>query len=76
MEERRLTAGEADVARILIESGAQKVDEPVKRDKPLKKARSKAELTRVRQGYVLIVLTSINVTIGLLLLAYQVGILP
>lgn len=78
MEERRLTPGEAEVAKILIESGGRKVDEdmPSKEDKkPLKKARSEAELTRVRQGWTLIVLSSFNVAIALLLLAYQLGIL-
>jgi hypothetical protein len=45
------------------------------KDKPLKPARSKAELTRVKQGWALIMLSSFNVTLSLLILAHQLGIL-
>jgi hypothetical protein len=45
------------------------------KSKPLKPARSKAELTRVKQGWALIVLSSFNITISLLILAHQLGIL-
>ena len=43
-EERKLTVGETDVARILIESGGRKVD-----GKSLKPARSEAELKALEQ---------------------------
>lgn len=41
----------------------------------LRPARSQAELIRVRQGWTLIVLASLNVLIGLALLAAHFGII-
>lgn len=65
-----------EVAKIMIEAGAQKVDEePVKKSKPLKPARSQAELTRVRQGYLLISLNCLNVCIGALIALRAFGLI-
>lgn len=60
----------ADVALIETEAEAIKHE-----GKPLRHARSQAELTRVKQGWALITLSSINLMIALLILAHQLGIL-
>lgn len=43
---------------------------------PLKHARSQAELTRVRQGWVLIALAATNVVITSVVLLHSFGIIP
>jgi hypothetical protein len=44
-------------------------------EKPLKKARSKAEVTRVRQGYLLIFLNTTNVVIAGLIALKTFGLI-
>lgn len=46
-----------------------------KNHKPLKPARSEAELTRVRQGWMLISLNCLNVTMTVLILLKTFGII-
>lgn len=50
---------DAELARIRAEVSAETHD-----GKPLKKARSRAELTRVKQGHLLIMLNCLNVIIA------------
>jgi hypothetical protein len=53
----------------------ENIREREQKPKPLKPARSKAELTRVRQGWVLICLNSINVTLGILTVLKVFGVI-
>jgi hypothetical protein len=56
-------------ARIEVEA------EEIKKAKPLKKARSQAELTRVRQGYALVLLSFTNVSLTVLIALKTFGII-
>jgi hypothetical protein len=62
--------GEAEAIRLAAEAEVIK-----KKVKPLKPARSQAELTRVRQGYLLITLNCLNVCIGGLIALRAFGII-
>jgi hypothetical protein len=64
--------GEAEAIRLAAEA---EVEVKKKKVKPLKPARSQAELTRVRQGYLLISLNCLNVCIGGLIALRAFGII-
>jgi hypothetical protein len=72
-ETSELNLGEAELVRLAVETEA--LTEKPKKPKPLKPARSQAELTRVRQGYFLISLNCLNVCIGALIALKTFGII-
>lgn len=65
--------GEAQAIELAVETDALLHEKP---KKPLKPARSQAELTRVRQGYLLISLNCLNVCIAALIALKTFGIIP
>lgn len=65
-EFKRRTAELREASRVSHEEVQRRVEAAVemeKQDKPLKPARSKAEITRVRQGWTLIGLALIQITL-------------